>query len=131
MTATPMPDPLESLFGDHPPAMHGIGWVVEELAGEDVDGDPVYRIVPGEATFTRIDVGTSVLAAAAVAQVVGHYGGSASYLLSPDDLLRAVTLLEKATPDLDAPDRDALAIWQDMAEGVEADGPGNGGPEAV
>lgn len=102
---------LETALGWQRPAMHGIGWIVQTYLGDDAEGQPVTQEVPGEVTFTRVSEDGAFTAAAAVATVVDYRGGSGSYPLSPDDLDRAIALLEAAGAD-----EGELAVWREMQD---------------
>lgn len=94
------------------PAMHGIGWIGQEYVGDDPGGEPMFEAIADEVTFTRVNVTGSPLAATAVARVVGHRGGSASYQLTRGQLAEAITLLA-AHEEADPAD---LAVWREMAD---------------
>jgi len=115
-TPSDAPGALESALRWQRPAMHGIGWIVQTYLGDDADGEPVFEQVPGEVTFTRVNSGTAYTAAAAMATVVDHRGGSGSYPLSRDDLDRAVDLLEEAGADVSD-----LEVWREMQDAEEGE----------
>jgi hypothetical protein len=115
-TPSDAPGALEAALGWQRPAMHGTGWIVQAYLGDDAEGEPILEEVPGEVTFTRVNSGTAYPAAAAVATVVGHRGGSGSYPLSRDDLDRAADLLEAAGAD--AAD---LEVWREMQDAEEGE----------
>jgi len=109
-TSAGAPTDLEAALAWHRPAIHGIGWIEQGYVGLDSDAEPVYEQIPGEVRFTRVSAGGNYPAAAAIATVVGYWGGSASYPLSRDDLERAANLLSGAGGGAD------LDVWREMLD---------------
>jgi hypothetical protein len=82
--------------GWQPPAAFGVG----RRAGDGVE-------------FARINVGQHRLPAVIMATVCGHRQGSASYVLTPGDLDRAIELLAPAEADTSQPHPNLWA-WREL-----------------